>query len=231
MKIKRNGQEFELTPQELSAAYREQEKIYRLEDVKNHLEWENEAESKDAYGVIVTDHMLELFEADDMKEKILAEYDKIFTCEEAENGLWYNAIGNTVRELEKSADEEVKAAIDQMAKDGFITEEERVGMRECERLVRKASAFVYRLECAAPVAVHAAGENFRLIRYEGLDSWSRPVYSMADGTLVVDTDNRSWSFPKLCTKLGNAFDGEPDTPLNVLRPDDFYGFYPERVTR
>lgn len=49
----------------------------------------------------------------------------------------------------------------------------------------------------------------------GRDGWSRPVYEGSDGSLYVDTDPRADCQPKICTKCGNAFDGEPDTPVHA----------------
>lgn len=47
----------------------------------------------------------------------------------------------------------------------------------------------------------------------GRDSWSRPVYDDGTGRLLVDVDPREGRGPDICTKQGNAFDGEPDCPV------------------
>ena len=62
------------------------------------------------------------------------------------------------------------------------------------------------------------------LEYRGRDSWSRPVYE-CNGNLYVDVDPVSYHSPSLCTKLNNAFDGEPDCPS----PDDVeVVFMPQR---
>lgn len=48
-----------------------------------------------------------------------------------------------------------------------------------------------------------------LLRHEGRDSWSRPVYMDESGKLWKDVEPRPDRQPKLCTALNNAFDGEP----------------------
>lgn len=44
------------------------------------------------------------------------------------------------------------------------------------------------------------------------DSWGRPVYE-CDGRLYVDVDPRRSRPADICTKQGNAFDGEPCDPV------------------
>lgn len=64
------------------------------------------------------------------------------------------------------------------------------------------------------------------LTFKGQDSWSRPVYETEDGRLYVDVDPRKGLTAKLCTKYGNAFDGEPDMPIS----DDIEPiFVPHRV--
>ena len=46
------------------------------------------------------------------------------------------------------------------------------------------------------------------LHHLGRDSWDRPVYE-CDGKLYVDVDPRRSRTPSICTKQGNAFDGEP----------------------
>ena len=79
---------------------------------------------------------------------------------------------------------------------------------------------------AASSVMKAAGnmsyEEFRAapkltLRLLGRDSWDRPVYE-CDGKLYVDVDPRRSRPADICTKHGNAFDGEPcDTiPENTI---------------
>lgn len=53
------------------------------------------------------------------------------------------------------------------------------------------------------------------LTFLGRDSWSRPVYEGSDGHLYVDVDPLADRPPKICTKLDDAFDGEPDTPVHA----------------
>ena len=57
--------------------------------------------------------------------------------------------------------------------------------------------------CAAPVL---------RLEHRGRDSWDRPVYE-CDGRLYVDVDPRRSRPADICTKQGNAFDGEPCDPV------------------
>lgn len=50
------------------------------------------------------------------------------------------------------------------------------------------------------------------LRHIGRDSWSRPVYE-CNGRLYVDVDPRRDRPPEICTKQGNAFEGEPCDPI------------------
>ena len=71
--------------------------------------------------------------------------------------------------------------------------------------------------CAAPVL---------RLEYRGRDSWDRPVYE-CDGRLYVDVDPRRSRPADICTKQGNAFDGEPCDPV----PEGtIIEFVPERDT-
>lgn len=56
-----------------------------------------------------------------------------------------------------------------------------------------------------------------LLRYMGRDSWDRPVYKDETGTLWKDVQPIAGRTPNLCTASNNEFDGEPDTPMNVLK--------------
>lgn len=228
MIIKREGKEYQLSEQELLAAYREQEKLFRLEDVRLHVNDLNEWECKDSYGVIITDHLQEMFLADEgIQEDVLEKFDSLFDCNRAENDMWQDAIKGVVREMETALHKDVIEAIEEME----IPEDERLAMKTSDDLVNKAAVLVFREECDVLDAIDKVKESFIFLRFEGKDSHNRPVYSMVDGRLIADCDSRSWVHNgKLCTKLCNAFDGEPDTPLSVLYPDAVYGYYPERVT-
>ena len=60
---------------------------------------------------------------------------------------------------------------------------------------------------------------------KGRDSWSRPVYEDLSGRLLVDVDPRKDHRPDICTKQGNAFDGEPCDPV-----EGDFDFIPYRDT-
>lgn len=55
------------------------------------------------------------------------------------------------------------------------------------------------------------------LKYLGNDSWDRPVYEDENGRIWKDLDDREGTEPSLCTSLNNAFDGEPDTPMYVMK--------------
>lgn len=55
-----------------------------------------------------------------------------------------------------------------------------------------------------------------ILNYVGNDSLDRPVYEN-NGKLFVDVDPLSYSQPKICIKLYNNFDGEPDTPIRYMK--------------
>ena len=73
MKITRNETEYTLTAEELEAAYREQEKIYRIEDAKTHAE--------DIPGREV---MFSEQDYEDMADRFF----KVQDCNLDENSLW-----------------------------------------------------------------------------------------------------------------------------------------------
>ncbi len=54
--------------------------------------------------------------------------------------------------------------------------------------------------------------NYIILELVGRDSWMRPVYKHNE-RLYVDTDPRADREPALYTKYRNAFDGEPDSPI------------------
>jgi len=65
-----------------------------------------------------------------------------------------------------------------------------------------------------------------VLNFIGRDSWSRPVYE-SEGRMYVDVDPRKNRAPDICTKQGNAFDGEPNAPI----PNDTdIEFIPKRDT-
>lgn len=73
----------------------------------------------------------------------------------------------------------------------------------------------------APWNVQPAKMQLRLV---GRDSWSRPVYECNE-RLYVDIEPRKGRPPCICTKQGNAFDGEPCDPV-----EGEFIFIPERDT-
>ncbi len=91
MVIKRNGNDFELpaevieiklTPQELEQAYRIKEKEYRMKEAEQVL--------CDAYenGQVDTKSYETFKNNSGFYGRLLAEYDKRFSCEIAENVIW-----------------------------------------------------------------------------------------------------------------------------------------------
>lgn len=71
-----------------------------------------------------------------------------------------------------------------------------------------------------------------LLRHKGRDNWDRPVYEDENGKLWKDVEPGINCKPKLCSALYNAFDGEPDTPLEVMAryKDKAIVFIPKRDT-
>lgn len=71
-----------------------------------------------------------------------------------------------------------------------------------------------------------------LLEYKGRDSRSRPVYEDEAGKLWKDVEPRADSGPKLCSALYNAFDGEPDAPIECMSKYEGVPvvFLPERGT-
>ena len=56
-----------------------------------------------------------------------------------------------------------------------------------------------------------------LLKHKGRDSWDRPVYEDETGKLWKDVEPGLNCKPKLCSALYNAFDGEPDTPMEYMK--------------
>lgn len=71
-----------------------------------------------------------------------------------------------------------------------------------------------------------------LLRHKGRDSWDRPVYEDETGKLWKDVEPGANCGPKLCSALYNAFDGEPDTPMECMKKYESTPvvFLPERDT-
>lgn len=63
------------------------------------------------------------------------------------------------------------------------------------------------------------------LTFLGFDSWERPVYDDGTGRLLVDVAPREGRSPDICTKYGNAFNGEPCDPVQAE-----FTFVPHRVT-
>lgn len=66
----------------------------------------------------------------------------------------------------------------------------------------------------------------RVILLDRFCRWGRPVYE-CDGRLYVDVDPRRSRPADICTKQGNAFDGEPCDPVPK---ETIIEFIPERDT-
>ena len=77
-----------------------------------------------------------------------------------------------------------------------------------------------------PEELAAASAAMKAEGHMSYDSWDRPVYE-CDGQLYVDVDPRRSRPADICTKQGNAFDGEPCDPV----PEGtIIEFVPERDT-
>jgi len=63
----------------------------------------------------------------------------------------------------------------------------------------------------------------KTLTFKGFDSWDRPVYAMASGQLVCDTDPRAHASPSIMDK--DEFDGEPGFPV-----EGPFKFKPKRAT-
>ncbi len=68
--------------------------------------------------------------------------------------------------------------------------------------------------------------NELTLTFKRFDDWDRPVYE-CDGQLYVDVDPRQHRSPEICTKSGNNFYGEPDSPVPA---DTIITFIPRRIT-
>lgn len=60
------------------------------------------------------------------------------------------------------------------------------------------------------------------LKHKGRDGWDRPVYEDQTGKLWKDVEPRADRAAKLCSALNNAFDGEPDTPLEDMKRYEGY---------
>ncbi len=65
-----------------------------------------------------------------------------------------------------------------------------------------------------------------VLTYKGNDGWDRPVYEH-NGRLYVDVNPRKCRRPEICTKNGNEFHGEPDSPIPAGIE---FSFEPHRIT-
>ena len=54
------------------------------------------------------------------------------------------------------------------------------------------------------------------LHFLGLDSWGRQVFEDQNGRIWKNTETDTHRTVRLCTALYNAFDGEPDTPMDVM---------------
>lgn len=54
------------------------------------------------------------------------------------------------------------------------------------------------------------------LKYKGRDSWDRPVYQDESRKLWKDVEPYSDRPAHLCSACDNAFDGEPDIPMNAM---------------
>lgn len=54
------------------------------------------------------------------------------------------------------------------------------------------------------------------LKFVGMDSWDRSVYTDDMGTLWKDVNPRARMQPDLCNSVNNEFDGEPDTGMKYL---------------
>lgn len=68
------------------------------------------------------------------------------------------------------------------------------------------------------IEIKGSDENIRNIHlwHIGRDSHSRPVYKDEQGKLWKDVNPKADCPVKLCSTLDNAFDGEPDTPMEYM---------------
>ncbi len=78
---------------------------------------------------------------------------------------------------------------------------------------------VFRIHCRIHNIVPVE-ENVVVLAYISCDSHKRPVYRNKEGRLFVDVNPRAGEEPKLCTKLDNQFNGEPDTPVDAMKQYD-----------
>lgn len=60
------------------------------------------------------------------------------------------------------------------------------------------------------------------LKHKGRDGLDRPVYEDQTGKLWKDVEPRADRAAKLCSALNNDFDGEPDTPLEIMKRYEGY---------
>lgn len=70
-----------------------------------------------------------------------------------------------------------------------------------------------------------------VLNYVRNDSSDRPVYENGNN-IFVDVEPRKNREPKICTKVNNCFDGEPDTPIEYMKKYEGVEieFFPKRIT-
>ena len=79
-----NGKSWEMTPEQIEAAYRYKERQYRIDDAYNQLEL-NADWIEDKYGY----SYIEIIEfSEELAERFLDDFD----CNESENDMWVNRI-------------------------------------------------------------------------------------------------------------------------------------------
>lgn len=63
----------------------------------------------------------------------------------------------------------------------------------------------------------------RTLKFIGIDSWSRPVYEDENGKLWKNVSLKLNEQDGLYSANNNAFDGEPDCPMNNVTKVHFVG--------
>lgn len=141
------------------------------------------------------------------------------------------AVNKSIREQESEIDEIITRFTGKVYKGvGWLDVRDGASMSEMLSLLTPNGESIYgtpagKLENAVGVAYHPHTCGLLPIFHRGRDSWSRPVYDDGTGRLLVDVDPRAGRKPDICTKQGNAFDGEPCDPV-----DGDFIFIPRRDT-